>query len=349
MRMVKKSLLLAATAASLAVVMPGTALASEPTPPVSDSSIVFAGSDTTEYVIDAIATAYNAQSPAPARNAYSYLAEGTATLQTKTSASATLARPVGSGAGISALLDVNNTNTLNASGTRTHVDVARSSSDPSAGPSSLLFVPFAVDAVTWAAKSGGNAPANLTTQQLHDIYSCTVTNWSAVGGTSGTIAPVLPQANSGTRKMFLSKIGVTTPGTCVTSNDSIVENEGTNAVFTGANAANVLVPYATSKFIAQENQLPNAAADLRGSLTLRQVNSVAPRNADGTLNSGFPYKREVYNVVIGSTIPAYLQGLLSDTGYLCNDGQSIVEQYGFAPLVPGDDDDCGFGIPGTGV
>jgi ABC-type phosphate transport system substrate-binding protein len=56
----------------------------------------------------------------------------------------------------------------------------------------------------------------LSTAQLNAIYSCTTTNWSAVGGaTAGTIIPIIPQVGSGTRSTFLADIGNPTLGGCV--------------------------------------------------------------------------------------------------------------------------------------
>src|SRR5215472_12379969 len=115
-------------------------------------------------------------------------------------------------------------------------DFSRSSRPTASGdPPNANFIPFATDAVTWASNATTHAPANLSIANLTKIYSCKVTNWNQVGGTSGTINAQLPQAASGTRKFFLTELGlaVSGPGPCVGS--TAEENEGTNRVLKGPN------------------------------------------------------------------------------------------------------------------
>ncbi len=320
-----------AVAASL-VATSGPASADPPTgvtPPAN--SIVGVGSDTTEYVMDQIALAYDAQSPAPTQKLYSWDATGSTPITTKTGATS-IARPDGSGAGIAAL-------TGNTSAT---VDFARSSAGRSpSNPSTIKFVAFAKDAVTAAVQTTTNAPANLTTANLKNIYTCASTTWNQVGGTStATIKPFLPQAGSGTRAFFLAAIGVTTPGSCVTSN--VQENEGTN---TALNDPNAIVPYSTAKYIAQvfhsgagQNSF---GTDDHGTLKLESINSTAPTTGSGsttTINPSFSaaFVRTVFNVVRQDTtttdqIPAYEEPIFGTGKFLCTQ-TTIVKNYGFLPL-----------------
>lgn len=53
-----------------------------------------------------------------------------------------------------------------------------------------------------------NTVANLTTQQLADIYTGTIKNWSEVGGAEGNIVVVGREAGSGTRGAFEEIVGV---------------------------------------------------------------------------------------------------------------------------------------------
>jgi ABC-type phosphate transport system substrate-binding protein len=293
--------------------------------------IVGTGSDTTSTYLAKVSADYNASiagQPASTPRLYSWDPTGSATITPKTGA-ATIARPNGSSAGVTALN--NNTSTT--------VDFARSSRGPQTGDTTDdLFVAFAKDAVTWSAKSAGHAPANLTTAQLKGIYECTITNWSTVGGTAGTIKPFLPQNGSGTRSFFLKAIGgatPVTPGACVTSGPQ--ENQGTDPVL---NDVDAVVPYSVAHYISQVFGGHGTATDAPGSLTLRNVNGVAPLNASNTINGPFAasaYGRVVYNVVRASawnTAGAYstaLKSVFSSTGWICTHPATITN-YGFLAL-----------------
>ncbi|MDP9240211.1 MAG: substrate-binding domain-containing protein, partial [Actinomycetota bacterium] len=89
----------------------------------------------------------------------------------------------------------------------------------------------------------------MTTAQLTSIYNCTVTNWNQISGTlpSNTIQPYLPQVGSGTRKFFLTAIGLTdaTVGACV--NQTQEENNGSFLV----GQPNRLAPYSIARWISQ--------------------------------------------------------------------------------------------------
>ncbi|MFE2349185.1 substrate-binding domain-containing protein [Kitasatospora cineracea] len=320
------------TAALATVAVPAMAdPATGVTPAAQD--IVGAGSDTTQALLNQFSTDYNASLTAAGNTTsprlYSWDATGTDPITPKTGAS-TISRPNGSGAGISAL-NANTSATL---------DFARSSrTRQGTDPSSDLFVAFAKDAVTWSAQSGGHAPANLTTQDLNDIYSCKTgkTNWSAFGGTAGTIKPYLPQLSSGTRSFFLGAIGNPTLGACVVSGPE--ENEGTNTLL---NNPDVIFPYSVGHWVGQANGHTTATDD-KGSLTLRNINGVAPLTATGTLNAAFAnptYGRVLYNVVrdtewTATTVQGTaLRAIFGPTGYICSTaGRTTISSYGYLNLA----------------
>lgn len=300
------------------------------------NAIVGVGSDTTEYFVDQLALAYDAQSPAPKRLLFSWDATGTSPITTKVGATA-IPRPNGSGSGISAL--INNTVAT--------VDFARSSRGRSASdPANISFMAFGKDAVTAAVQSTTHAPKNLTTTQLRNIYTCTATQWTDVGGTSSaTIQPFLPQSGSGTRAFFESAIGVTDAqiGGCVTQ--GVQENEGTDPGLVGN--VDAIVPYSVAKYIAQvyhsgagQNDF---GSDVHGTLKLDRVNSTNPTqtlNGVVRINPNFTptFVRTVYNVVRQDAtqsdgIPAYLRVLFGRNGFLCKHASTIVANYGFLPLT----------------
>lgn len=347
MRILRKAVLMAATVTAVVGLGVGTALADPPSGTVPRTTdIVGAGSDTIQALFDQFSPDYNAQTPAPTSKLYSFDAVNPTTglpgdtISTKNDTNCSTSRPNGSGGGLTALEAGDKTADGNFC-----IDFARSSRGPqTTDPAGLAFVAFARDAVTWSATSGGNAPATLTQAQLKGIYQCTDTTWNQVGGSStATIVPVLPQASSGTRQFFLQAIGVTTPGTCVQSTTDIEENEGTNAVFSGTNAPNVVFPYSVAVNLAQTEHGHNSTVNNPGNLTLREVAGVLPTTGTSpniTINTAFPsaFLRLVYDVVrTASTtdhIPAYLDGIFGSKGWICTNAtaKSDIASYGFLSL-----------------
>ena len=245
---------------------------------------------------------------------------------------------------------------------------ARKSTDPKLGPGGIAFVTFARDAITYAtriaAKGGSNAPKNLTTADLTKIYTCSVRNWSAFGGKPGTILAILPQSKSGTYASFLSDIGVTTPGPCITTSTTLEENQGIAAVF---NSPNAIYPFSIGRWLAQEYRSPKCliesgsvcvktakpgpgqnlfGAAINGFLGLNSINGTKPTAGVGSkqvINPAFTPKffRFIYNVVRYSSttpthIPAYLEGFFNPAseripGYLCANkkAKADIVAYGF--------------------
>jgi ABC-type phosphate transport system substrate-binding protein len=328
-----KLLTAAALATSLVTIASGAAVADPAagvTPAAQD--IVGVGSDTIQSVLNQFSTDYNASLGAgsTAPHLYSWDATGTSPITTKTGATS-IARPNGSGAGIKALV-------ANTSAT---VDFARSSRGPAATDAhGLDFVAMAKDAVTWSAQQNGNAPAQLTPAQLNGIYTCSITNWQQIDTSlaNATIKPFLPQTDSGTRAFFLSAIGVTTPGTCVTSGPE--ENEGTDAALQDAN---VVFPYSVAHYIGQTVGGHGSQTDAPGTLTLRNavVNGVTLTPiTSNQINGDFAnsqFGRVVYNVFRDAEWTATdthgnaIQAIFGPSGWICNDttAGNDLASYGF--------------------
>lgn len=345
-----KMMVLAGAAATVVGSAGSPAMADPPSGVVpAHTNIVGVGSDTTQLVVDKFSIDFNATHTSP--KVYSWDAVGTATITTKVGCAA-ITRPNGSGAGITAL----KANARPSGDTADFcVDFARSSRGPQAGDgTAIAFVAYAKDAVTWSANATTNATASLTTLQLRAIYSCNAAllgtgktgkvTWNEVGGTStAAVVPVIPQSSSGTRSFFLGKIGVTTLGSCVVpTNNSVEENEGTNAIFKSASAVNEIFPYSVAVYLAQT--VHGHGAGTQGNLKLHSVNGVAPTTGTGSatkINPAFPYSRSVYNVVrdngTTSHVPTYLRTLLgagNDTGWICTNAtaQADIASYGFLSL-----------------
>jgi phosphate transport system substrate-binding protein len=65
----------------------------------------------------------------------------------------------------------------------------------------LREVIIAIDGIAVIVNEG-NAVSNLTVEQIRDIYTGTITNWSQVGGRNAVIAVVSREEGSGTRGAF---------------------------------------------------------------------------------------------------------------------------------------------------
>jgi ABC-type phosphate transport system substrate-binding protein len=253
-----------AAVAATALLTTGPALADPPsgvTPKPGD--VVGVGSDTTQYLFDQLSLDYNKTVSSSAPHLYSFDATGSTDIQAKSGASACdIPRPNGSSAGIAAL--EGNAKT----GSDYCIDFARSarsrsSSDPACATAGICFIYLAADTVDWTARSaaagGTDAPASLSLSQLKDIYLCKTTNWSKVGGKSGTIQPYLPQTNAGLRSTFLLALGggttPITPGPCVSDgattsfpDGTIEQNEAQDPVLDSAQA---IFPYSVADYITQ--------------------------------------------------------------------------------------------------
>lgn len=314
MRSPFKAALLACGAAALtaALVQPAGA---DPAQAVAATDITAVGSDTTQFVDNAIATAYNATTPKPTKLYDSWDAVNPTTGAVHDSITIkpgfSTQRPDGSTEGITALKTI------------TQVDVARSSRGPQAGDvdskgNPLLFLPFAQDELRYASATTTNAPQSLTTQNLIDIYTCAKTVWNQVGGSStATIHPVIPQNGSGTRSFFLKTLGNITPGTCV----SVVQENDPAAE---AGNPNAIGPFSVAQF------------------TSRFSHSGIQLNVNGTAGTGYDQFREVYHVVVldptTGSVASALWPLLGNgtgrttTGWICTSGASTIAAQGFSAL-----------------
>ena len=366
--LIKKAVFAAAVTAMVAASV--TPAYADPAPGVTPAAtdIVGVGSDTTQDLVGALATAYNGQAQAGAPKVYSWNATPANTKIIPKAGATEIGRPDGSGAGINALRD----------DTKGDIDFARSSSSRSSTtPSTMAFLALAQDGVTWATIPGSNAPVSLLKSQLASIYTCSpkAIYWDQVGGkktlhikkttkwvwvikkvhgkkkrvhvkrtiitktyTRNLIKPYIPQAGSGTRKFWVAALGLidTQLGSCVKTTQ---ENTGTAL----PKNANVIAPYSIGKWIAQAVHKHN---DQHGVYVLHQINKSAPTEGTGTgvqLSVSFSsqFLRLVYNVVkktpgTENIDPKYTAvfGTAAAGGYFCS-RPDVIKDYGFLPLGAG--------------
>lgn len=186
-------------------------------------------------------------------------------------------------------------------GERGCVDIARSSSGPrslAAGldKSTFEYYAYALDSMAWATPSL-KAPANLSRQNLQDIYSCAITNWNdphlgttipaatvlttGGSGSSGPIQRYLAQAGSGTRAFFISAFGITqtmidtTNASCPPTKEStsvpvaataFEENQGNTIDYADYDKA--ILPYSSAVWSFQYANKLNPTVDKRNGVRL---------------------------------------------------------------------------------
>jgi phosphate transport system substrate-binding protein len=282
-------------------------------------------------------------------------------------------RPNGSGEGLAALRKSINPSTtatqLPAPPQQNCIDIGRSSAAPGTNASTtggLVYIPYALDGVTGAVGPTGTTAittANMfTIADLQALYvSCTTATEGGVTYNPGTPAAgqvkidlYVPQSGSGTRNFWASKLGFssTTLPACV--HDTIqagpnlglsVEEHNGTAVATDPNG---YMPFSIAQWISQRN----GHNDRRHGAVLANINGISPFDngnpASGNLNTAFPITREVYNIVLFSSVdptsatknPALISLLVGATSSLCQDAFTITG-YGFAQLGATTTDQCG--------
>lgn len=151
---------------------------------------------------------------------------------------------------------------------------------------------------------------SLTNEQVEKIYEGQISNWSELGGKSGTILPIVRDGNSGTQKFFTEhyKInGLSNTAITIDENKDIV-----NKVHSNVNAIG-FIGFAYFSLGVHEIKL---AAD---SFKFR-----APTKSN-LLNNSYPLKRGLriyYNDQMSDSTKAFLVYLNSDNA------KSIIESFG---------------------
>ncbi|WP_394939275.1 hypothetical protein [Psychromicrobium sp. YIM B11713] len=348
----KKSVLSLSGAAAIGVLALGLATSSaaiaDPSP-AGDRTYTATGSDTIQDVWNGLSNGTGAANP----NVASYDAFGSSTISFN---GVTINRPAGSGDGVKALSASADTawaatagngypgpgGNVNIAG---KLQFARTSSGPTKDGSALTYLPAFRDAVSVLVKTSSTGAFVVTASQLANIYNCVAgANTVTVGSSTVTVNPKLPQASSGTRKFFLSAIGVSTPGSCVTTVGA--ENDGSQLTANGD-----LIPFSAAQFIAQKNGVTSntvssdelLASVNNGGTILDPTTGTAPSLKPGTLYGSAStepstavgtFARDTYSVVATSDYTAnstltttVLKSRLNTTA-----AKAKISSYGFLPL-----------------
>ncbi len=293
---------------SLATALPSMA---DPNGAPTYRALAGVGSDTTQGVVNGLSEVVKDGSGT--KLIASYDATGSATIATQAAAACqSVARPNGSGAGVTALA-------ASVTAKDGCIQFARSSSGPSSSsPTGYTWIPFATDAVTYAVTATSSIPRTLTKADLVDFYTCGPKQQAL------KVIPELPQAGSGTRKFWLSYLGITEgqQGSCVIDHQGTTlfeEHDGRNLT------DNAIMPLSIAQYIAQ---MQGTLADIRGREVLGTIDGTAPV----LLNGSFAVTRNVYNVVPTTNLsdPTVSNVFVGANSQVCSAaGQAVIKQYGF--------------------
>jgi ABC-type phosphate transport system substrate-binding protein len=246
---------------------------------------------------------------------------------------------IGATGGLGQLEDQGAHGTSASANVADNINYARSSRALKTGSSGddtgLNFVAFGKNAVSWFHFTQINGQAtpsanvkNLTSTQLQQIYSHTITNWDAVGGSNAPIVVYSVPKSSGVDSTFSSFLGsgVTDPGTN-SANKIVPQNEDAAILANGAtSAADAIIDYSVGTYNGQcktsssncgGSPLPSGDTNALGS-----VNGAAPTQGN-ILNGSFPIPQVLYNVYsngsnanIPAATPATLN-YISEAGFVC--------------------------------
>jgi ABC-type phosphate transport system substrate-binding protein len=303
----------AAAVAVVAVALVASPAQADPvgTPTYRDIAVV--GSDTTQTVMNGLSDAVLIGGT---KVMGSYDARGSDNITTKATG-CTIPRPASSGAGVTALV------TSIEAGDNC-VQAARSSSNNSASYAgkNLTYIPFAVDAMTYAVRSDSTVSKKLTTAQLKSIYNCTAP------GVGTNFKPLLPQFGSGSRDFFIKQLGLTNTANFTTQFPCVVDVDVNGQpiqehVGTYLTDTKHILPYSIAVYASQ---IYGTAPAAQGKAVLATFNGVPPT----ILNTASTFKRDVYNVVPTTklTDPTYDQVFTGGDSLICaNTG--VITQYGF--------------------
>jgi phosphate transport system substrate-binding protein len=221
----------------------------------------------------------------------------------------------GSGTGIAAMIN-GTVDIANASRAMKPEEIAAAEAN---GISPVEFT-VARDAIAVVVHPS-NPVDTLTLQQISDMYTGKIANWSQVGGEDRPIVLLSRESNSGTYVYFLENV-------------IRLGNRESELLFT---PDTLLMP--SSEGISTEvRQNPNAIGyDGLGYVTADQKVVAVARDADArsvlpsveTVNDGsYPIARPLYMYTVGEPadqVKEYLDWVLGD-------GQSLVSELGFVPL-----------------
>ncbi|MGW4464660.1 hypothetical protein [Micromonospora sp. NPDC004704] len=314
---------------ALAIALLANPAVADPSSTTDYRMLAGTGSDTTQDAMNGLAEAITVGG---SKVIASWDARGSANIKTKATG-CEFARPNGSGAGRTALRNSETVGNAIAG----CVEFARSSSGTTHVPSGNgVWIPFGVDAVSFVINQTSDLPINMPVGQLRNIYRCIMQD---IAGTP--VQPLLLQAGSGTRQFWNQQMGITDqeialgdypcllpPAQGGTGLDPVQEHDG--RVLAGH--LDYLLPFSIAQHIAQGNSLPGVE-DRRGPSDLGSVGGASPYATGSnprTLNTNFPFRRDVYNIVptadLGNSL---IDQVFTGADSLVCQNTAVIQHYGF--------------------
>ena len=181
--------------------------------------------------------------------------------------------------------------------------------------------PFAMDALVFMVNAD-NPVDSLTLDQLRDIYTGKITNWSEVGGEDMEIVPFQRNAESGSQ-VLMEKLVMQGVDMMPAPDGYMLGSMGDliDAVKSYDNSDNAL-GY-TVYYYAHDMQMADG-------LKLLKIDGVAPDA--GTIGSGeYPFLNPYY-VAMSAAEPADSMTRVLFNWILGSDGQKLVEMQGYVPV-----------------
>lgn len=176
--------------------------------------------------------------------------------------------------------------------------------------------PIALDAFVFLVHKD-NPVTSLTLDQIRDIYSGKITDWSAVGGT-GRISAYQRDPNSGSQELMEELIMNGTP--MVDAPDMILESMigPINAIHDDPLGIGYSVYYYATFMLPDEN------------VRLLGIEGAQP-NAESIASRAYPLVTEVYAVVRGD-MPRDSSAVMLRDWFLTETGQATIEESGYVPI-----------------
>jgi hypothetical protein len=289
----RKSLIAAAAGAGVfSLVLATLPLAqADPIGPPTYRALAGGGSDTTQSLMNALAAVI--KDPGTGELVLgSYDAVGSATITTKNPATdpkcQNINRPNGSSAGRNALQ-------ASLQAQDGCFQFARSSSSRgnyTSPTASMTWIPFATDALTFAVRSDGDVPRELSRNDLIEIFSCKVPS----------IQPALVQTGSGTRDSWLDYVGI--PRNFDPASYPCLVPQKDGGTFPGnlpqehdgrELKKNQVMPYSAAVYQAQ---IYGTAPDRRGKAVIGVIDGIVPT----IINNDFGGVRPMFNIIPTSKV-----------------------------------------------
>jgi phosphate transport system substrate-binding protein len=165
-------------------------------------------------------------------------------------------------------------------------------------------------------------PVNqLTLQQVSDIYTGRITNWSQLGGEDRPIVMLSRESNSGTYVYFLEnviRLGDSKSGLLLSPDTLLMPSS--EGISTEVRQNRNAIGYDGLGYVTPDQKMVAIARDAAGPYVLPSAETVN----DGT----YPVARALYMYTAGEPTGALAEYM----AWVLSDGQTIVNDLGFVPL-----------------